>query len=264
MTTYTIAVNDLEGVIIRFQAHPNPSFPFFRHTLNSIYCVDLYDTDFHFLFDVVPTNEHTELFKDAPKQLLDYMIGHIKTESGSVGTQSKTDKVETLFKTIQLSYKMQNNRVMIFIRGQELASDIQHFLKHQRDDVPTKCTEILLLTTRIYPSPIGIVDGLNMDKLFSSKQAIPAPTTPTAAATARTHLATIATTMSTAVSGVTSKAAANHADADKDETIDYKDMPADVHARYDLKNHLINIITISVLKPFHNDLTVDKYNSKQR
>ena len=41
-----------------------------------------------------------------------------------------------------------------------------------------------------------------MDKLFSSEQAIPALTTSTAAAAARIHLATIANTMSTAVSGV--------------------------------------------------------------
>ena len=70
--------------------------------------------------------------------------------------------------------------------------------------------------------------------------------------------------MSTTVSGVTCKTAANHTDADKDETIDYKDMPADVCARYDLKNHPINIITSSDLKPYHNDLTVDKHNSMQR
>ena len=100
-----------------------------------------------------------------------------------------------------------------------------------------------------------------MDKLFSSEQAIPAPTTSTAAAAAGTHLATIATTMSTTVSGVTSKRAANHADVDQDETSDYKDMPAEFSARYDLKNHPIDIITSSDLKPYHNDLTVDKYNS---
>ena len=69
--------------------------------------------------------------------------------------------------------------------------------------------------------------------------------------------------MSTAVSGVTSKAAANHADPDKDETIDCKDIPADVRARYDLKNHPINVITSSDLKPYHNKLTVDKHNAQQ-
>ena len=152
---------------------------------------------------------------------------------------------------------------MIFKRGQELASDIVHFIKNQRDDVPAKCIEILLSTTRIYPSLIGIVDGLNMDKLFSNEQAIPAPTTLTATATAVTCLATIASTMSTAVSGVTSKASTNYADADKDETIDYKDMPTDVCARYDLKNHPINVITSSDLKPYHNDLTVDEHNARQ-
>ena len=96
--------------------------------------------------------------------------------------------------------------------------------------------------SRIYPSPIDVVDGLDMDKLFSSQQAIPAPTAAsvTAAITATTHLATIATMMSSAVSsatGLTSKAAAAHADADRDETMDYKDMPTDLRDRYALKRH---------------------------
>ena len=68
--------------------------------------------------------------------------------------------------------------------------------------------------------------------------------------------------MSTVVSGVTSKATAIHADAYKDETIDYKDMLADVCAQNDLKNHPVNIITRSDLKPYHNNLIVDKHNTK--
>ena len=230
MTTYTVAANNLEGVIVRFQVHPNPAFLFLHHTLNSVYGVDLYETDFYFLFDDVTTNGQTEFHKDAPKRLLDYMIGHIKKESGSVGTRSMTKKVDNFFKSMLMSYKTKNGKYVYFKQGQELATAMILFIKNQREDVPERCMEILLSTTRIYLSPIGIMDGLNMDKLFSSEQAIPAPTTTTTTATAGTHLATIANTMSTAVSGVTSRAAANHADADKDETIDYKDMPDDVCA----------------------------------
>ena len=101
-----------------------------------------------------------------------------------------------------------------------------HFIKNQQDDVPAKCMEVLLLISTIYPSPTGIVDGLNMDKLFSSEQAIPPPTqaTANAAVTAGTHLATIANTMSTAISGagLTSKGATHHANANQDETIDLR------------------------------------------
>ena len=49
-TTYTVAANDLEGVIIRFAPHPITAFPFLHHTLNGVYGVDLYETDFLFLF----------------------------------------------------------------------------------------------------------------------------------------------------------------------------------------------------------------------
>ena len=81
MATYTINAKVLEGVILRFQAQPDTSFPVLYHTLNSVYDADLYETDFHFIFDDVPTNDLTEFCKDAPKRLLNHMITHIKTES---------------------------------------------------------------------------------------------------------------------------------------------------------------------------------------
>ena len=85
--------------------------------------------------------------------------------------------------------------------------------------------EVLLSISKIYPSPTGILDGLDMDKLFCSQQAIPKPTAAsvTAATAAGNHLASIATKMSSAVSGtagLTSKAAATHANTDWDETMD--------------------------------------------
>ena len=123
--------------------------------------------------------------------------------------------------------------------------------------------EILFSTSNIYPSlVVGAVDGSKMDELFSTKQPVSTPSTPSSAAT--NHLASIATTMSTAVTGLTSKAAANHADADWDETIDYKDMPPDVRARYDLKNHPVDLITMNNLKLYQNDLTKDKHSVIQK
>ena len=91
--------------------------------------------------------------------------------------------------------------------------------------------EILFSTSNIYLFLVVVgVDGLNMDELFSAKQPVPNPSSSSlAAAAAGTHLVSIATTMRTTVPGLTtSKAAANHADADQDETIDYKGMPTDV------------------------------------
>ena len=104
-----------------------------------------------------------------------------------------------------------------------------------------------------------------MDKLFISEQAIPPSTLTTATVTAGNHLATIANTMSTAVSGagLTSKVAANHADADREETIDFKDMPADLRARYALKKHPVDIFRKSDLALYHNVLTIDKHGTVQ-
>ena len=107
---------------------------------------------------------------------------------------------------------------------------------------------------------------MNMDELFSSRQPVPNPSLSSLAATtaAGNHLASIATTMLSAVTGLTSKAAANHADADRDETIDYKDMPTDVRERYDLKNHPVDIITMNDMKLFQNELTKDKHGAIQK
>ena len=78
-TTYTVAANNLEGVIIQFAPHPVTDFPFLHHTLNGVYGVDLYETDFHFPFSDITANGQKELYKDTPKRLLAYMINHIKT-----------------------------------------------------------------------------------------------------------------------------------------------------------------------------------------
>lgn len=114
MATYTVATKGLEGVILLIQPHYDASLPVLHHTFNAVYGVDLYETEFHFIFDDVPTNELTELYKNALKQLLDHMIIHIMTKSGSIGTGSKMDKVEKLFKTMQLSYKMHNGTYVFF------------------------------------------------------------------------------------------------------------------------------------------------------
>ena len=48
--------------------------------------------------------------------------------------------------------------------------------------------------------------------------------------------------MTTAVTGLTGRAAINHADANREETIDFKDMPVNLRARYALKKHPVDLI----------------------
>ena len=103
-----------------------------------------------------------------------------------------------------------------------------------------------------------------MNELFTSRQPLPAAPTMGAATTAGNHLAAIATTMSTAVTGLTSKAAANHANADREETIDFQDMPADLCARYALKKYPVDLIRKSDLALYCNVLTTDKHSAVQQ
>ena len=65
-TTYSVNVTKLEGVIFCFWVHNQVSLPVFHQTFNVVYGVDLYEPDFHFIFDDVTTNRIKKLFKNAP------------------------------------------------------------------------------------------------------------------------------------------------------------------------------------------------------
>ena len=176
-------------------------------------------------------------------------------------------KIETLFGKMEISYALNTGKIMNFCRGQDLANGMMHYIKHQRPEIPNKCMEILFSTSNIYPSlVVGAVDGLDMTELFSSKPALPSSTTTgtIAATVAGNHLATIATSMSTIGTGLTSKAAATYADADREETMDFKDMPPDVRARYTLKKNKDVYIRQCDLTLFQNDLTKDKHGTSQQ
>ena len=70
--------------------------------------------------------------------------------------------------------------------------------------------------------------------------------------------------MTSAVTGLTSKAAVNHADADREETIDFNDMPDDLRARYALKKHPVDLIRSIDLVLYSNVLTTDKQGAIQQ
>ena len=222
IATYTIGTKELEGVIFCFPAHNGFSVPVIHRTFKTVYGIDLYETNFHLIFKDVATNGLTELYKDEPEHLLAYTVTHIKYEFG-VTTRTET------------------GGIVNFKQGQELATRIRHYIRHQRLDVLAKCLETLVSTSRIFQSlVVGVVDELYMDKLFSEKQAV--PITISTITTARNHLASIVTTMLTAVTGLTSQAAVNHTHTDREETIDYKDIPTDVQEQRDLENHPVKII----------------------
>ena len=60
--TYTVAANELQGIIVCFEPHPNPAFPYLHRTLNDVYGLDLHDDEFHFLFHDVTNNRQKELY----------------------------------------------------------------------------------------------------------------------------------------------------------------------------------------------------------
>ena len=70
--------------------------------------------------------------------------------------------------------------------------------------------------------------------------------------------------MSTAFTGLTSKAADNHANADQEETIDFKDMPVNLRARYALKKHPVDLICRSDLALYSNVLITNMHGVVQQ
>ena len=155
-----------------------------------------------FFFDNVGENGLKELYKDVLKQLLTHMTYHIKQGSGTL-LKFETTEFDALFGNMQIGYQIASAKVMNFKRGKELTSEIRHFVKNQRVDVPEKCIKIQFSTSRIYPSLlVGIVDQLNMDKLSSEKQAVLSIGLPTVIA--ENYLASIVTSMLTAVTGLNS------------------------------------------------------------
>ena len=56
MTTYTANTKEIEGVTLDFCAYHEASIPVIHYTFNAVYGLDLYDADFHFIFEDVAKN----------------------------------------------------------------------------------------------------------------------------------------------------------------------------------------------------------------
>ena len=97
-----------------------------------------------------------------------------------------------------------------------------------------------------------MIDGFDMDKLFTRQQA--APTTILSTMGSDASLVAI----SAAMTIISSKNAARSVDNDKDELIDYNNMPTYVCERYNIKNDPFKIIANQHLTNFSNKLTIDK------
>jgi hypothetical protein len=256
MATYNVDATKLEGILLQFKYHRQPTLNTFHHILNEAYGLSIYGTDINFLFDDVPTNGLTKILDTAPTLLRTKMIDNIKDLSGAT-SRSETDKVENLFGKMKMGYRLKNGDDIEFERAQELAKGIDFNLKKPIDGVPDNCVVIYFSCSAVYPSLVGMIDGFDMDQLFTRRQAAPASVTSPSSGDKSLEA------ISTAMTNISSKNAARSADNDKEETIDYKDMPKDVRERCHLKNDPVKIIAKRHLIKFNNTLTLDKANVQQ-
>ena len=88
----------------------------------------------HFLFDDVGTNGQKQLFKDTPERLQAHMVDNIKNVWGATrrASRAETDKIDNLFGKMEISYALNNGKVVNFQQGQDLATGMTYFIKHQR------------------------------------------------------------------------------------------------------------------------------------
>ena len=95
-------------------------------------------------------------------------------ESGSI-TRDAAKMVEyTLFGNIKLGYTTRVGDAVYFTQWQDLVKDIVQTIKHPHTGLPEHCCFVNWISfTRIYSSFTGMVNGFNMDKVFTSEQAAP-------------------------------------------------------------------------------------------
>ena len=117
--TYTVNATLLKGIVLRFRPHFDALITTIHDSFNLVYAIDLYEDEFHFLFDDVGTNGQNQLFKDAPERLQAHMVHNIKNVSGATQrvSRAETDKVDKLFGKMEISYALNNGKVVNFQRG---------------------------------------------------------------------------------------------------------------------------------------------------
>ena len=119
------------------------------------------------------------------------------------------------------------------------------------------CLAFFFSCSSVYPTFYDIVDGFDIDKLFTRQHG--APTTIPATTESDASLAAISTVMP----NIRSKNIAQSADNNKEETIDYNYMQKDVHERCYLNNNPVKIIAKRYLAKFSNKLIVDTSKIQQ-
>ena len=141
------------------------------------------------------------------------------------------------------------------IRVTDLANAIHTNLKNLVISTAENCTDIYFSFSLIFPSRAGMIDGLDMDKLYRTAQSVPCPTTTSEAV----HLQAMTTAFENLCAIHTKNTAA-------DGVINYddKDILAEVCVRCLLHNNPHErFVCDSDLKRFNNRLTMSLAKTQQ-
>ena len=76
-----------------------------------------------------------------------------------------------------MSYLMKDRSRPNIVRVTDLANTIQTNLKDPVTGTAKNCADIYFSCSLVFPSRDGMIDGMNMDKLYRTTQSVPLPTT---------------------------------------------------------------------------------------
>ena len=95
-------------------------------------------------------------------------------------TREQSRKGKKLFGDMTMSYLLKDGNRPDIIRVPDLARAIHTNLNNPASECTAmNCADIYFSCSLVFPSREGIIDGLNMDKLYRTAQTRPRPTTTT-------------------------------------------------------------------------------------
>ena len=177
MESNVVAAGTLEGIKLSFHPHISRYIKTFHLTLNVPYEMDLFDSEINFIFKDGASK--TRLKNNAQSLLRAHCIENIKRECAMIypDTKKQSLKVNKLFGDRKMSYLLKNGTRPDIIRVSDLKRAIHTNLKNPVYVCTTKnCADIYLSCSSDFPSCDGVIDDLNMDKVYRIEQSRPRPT----------------------------------------------------------------------------------------
>ena len=177
MASYVVDAGTLDGIKLTFCPHLDKTIKTFHHILNTLYGIDLFDSEIDFIFEDGASK--TSLKNNAPSLLRSHFIEKIKRECAIYfpDTKQQSLKVDKLFCDMTMSYLLKDGTRPDITCVIDLARAIHTNLENPVTGTAENCANIYLSCSLLHTSRDCVIDGINIDKLYRTAQSFPCPTT---------------------------------------------------------------------------------------